>query len=156
MSRPRRPPETKAGRVVLMMAGTLLAVVLASPAHACRCKPPATRAEAYRGAVAVVVAQVVAVEQRPDIDGLAVTVHVAEAWKASVPPTTSVVSGTTCRFEMQLGETYLLYLTRDPKMLRPEDREGYATAICLGNVRRADAAEAIQWLRQRGRSMPIR
>jgi hypothetical protein len=156
MSRPRRPRGTKVGRGVLMMAGVLVAGVLASPAHACRCKPPATRAAAYREAVAVVVAQVAAVEQRPDIDGLAATVHVAEAWKASVAPTTSVVSGTTCRFEMQPGETYLLYLTRDPKMLRPQDREGYATAICLGNVRRADGAKAIQWLRERGHSMPIR
>jgi hypothetical protein len=103
--------------------------------------------------VAVVVATVVGVEPKPEIDGTSSVLAISAAWKADVPSQSVVLSGTTCRYPLEAGRSYLLHLSRDPKM--SGGAESYTTAICMGNKPLADADEALSWLRRSGRPAEV-
>lgn len=115
-----------------------------TPALACRCVPPGPE-RAYRGADVVVSGTVAS--QTAD----ATVVAVREAWKSYPGASLSVISvRTTCRYEMQVGHTYLLYLWATAV--------GYQTKLCDGNRLAGDAGPVLRALRARlphSRGLPL-
>ena len=133
---------TRGGLGVLVVLAAAL-----QPALACRCVEPASTAQAYRSADVVVRARVQAVEGVGDAPGGArARLVVEESWKADVAGDLEVATSTTCAFDFQAGQHYLLFLFRD----RQADR--LTTRICAGNQPVPQAASALQWMRRHGRS----
>ena len=141
---------------VLRISVFVLAVMLPAPALACRCTEPKSVRGAYQKARAVVVARVLEVHGESRLDGLTAVLSVSQAWKKDVPPQLTIVSGTTCRYDLEPNRDYLLYLTHDPKMLGGRDDETYTTGICLGNKPLAEAKKAVEWLQKNGRASAVR
>ena len=134
------------GRVLVLV---VLAFV-AEQALACRCLEPASTADAYGRAHVVVRATVLSVDGVGDSPGGArAQLRVAEAWKADVASEIVVSTSTTCAFDFQAGNDYLLYLY-------PGAEPGeYSTRICVGNCLAANAEDALRWLRTRGRGSQV-
>ena len=127
--------------------GLLVLVAALQPALACRCLEPASTAKAYRSADIVVRAKVQSVDGVGDAPGGArAHLLVEQAWKADVAAEIDVKTSTTCAFDFQAGQDYLLYLSRD----RQADQ--LTTRMCVGNQPAARADNALQWMHKHGRS----
>ena len=117
---------------------------------ACRCLEPASTADAYGRAHVVVRATVLSVDGVGDSPGGArARLRVEEAWKADVAGEIVVSTSTTCAFDFQAGNEYLLYLYPGAQ---PSE---YSTRICVGNCLAANAEGALRWLRTRGRGSQV-
>jgi len=128
------------GVSALVIAG--IVSLHAASAWACRCREPSTAA-AYAAATLVVVGEAVEVARRSEIQGSAVKFRVHQAWKADAPAFLDVVSATDCAYQVQQGETHLLFLIRDG------DR--YTTGRCMGNTPVSRGKAALAWLRKHGK-----
>lgn len=137
---------TNFGRVLVLV---VLAFV-AEQVLACRCLEPASTADAYGRAHVVVRATVLSVDGVGDSPGGArARLRVEEAWKADVAGEIVVSTSTTCAFDFQAGNEYLLYLYPGAQ---PSE---YSTRICVGNCLAANAEGALRWLRTRGRGSQV-
>jgi hypothetical protein len=132
----------------LLLRALLASALLLLPATfalACRCPDSLSPEQAYRQADAVVQARVLSVTG--DINGKAgasVRLRTLKVWKRGVARDLDVATRTTCAYEFNVGTEYLIYL-------RKSGREAsYSTKKCEGNLRIAEATEALQWLAQHG------
>jgi hypothetical protein len=129
------------GRVLVL----LVLAFVAEQALACRCLEPASTADAYGRAHAVVRATVLTVDGVGDSPGGArARLRVDEAWKADIAGEVVVSTSTTCAFDFHAGNEYLLYLYPGPTAGE------WSTRICVGNCLSADAEVALRWLRAHG------
>lgn len=123
----------------------LLALLCLPPvSHACRCPDGVPASTAYRQAQVVVLATVVQVSGDRDREGATAVVTVSRAWKAPVDERIEIFTNTTCAFDFQPGQTYLLYVQKTAAGAR------YWTKRCFGNLPAADAARHIRWLDRHG------
>ena len=134
------------GRVLVLLVLTLVA----QQALACRCLEPASTADAYGRAHVVVRATVLSVDGVGDSPGGArARLRVEEAWKADVATEIVVTTSTTCAFDFQAGNDYLLCLYPGTG---PSE---YSTRICVGNCLAANAEGALRWLRAQGHGAQV-
>jgi hypothetical protein len=132
------------------IAVLLVLALGAGPVLACRCLEPASTAVAYGRAHAVVRAAVLSVDGVGDSPGGArARLRVEEAWKADVAGEIVVSTSTTCAFDFQPGNEYLLYLYPGP------GAGEWTTRICMGNCLTANAERALRWLRAHGRKTQV-
>jgi hypothetical protein len=116
---------------------------------ACRCTEPKSPEIAYQRATAVVIAEVVRLQPRKEIDGIEVDLRVMKAWKKKdLPQTLTIFSGTTCQYQMEPGGQYLLYLGHDEKMQPRGQKYAYTTGRCLGSGPLSESSLAVNWLRE--------
>lgn len=126
-----------------VMLGLLLA---GGAAQACRCIEPGPAA-AYRGADAVVTAQVLQVTGDPEGPGGAVARLVVDrSWKAALAGEIEVATASTCAYPFAAGQGVLVYLQR------AQGSTAWTSARCRGNRPLDNAAPALQWLQRHGRS----
>lgn len=126
----------------------LILLASASKAIACRCGPEITPRAAYERAETVVLARVEEVKNRPDQNGVTARLTVARAWKKPVSREIAVLSTTTCAFNFERGQQYILYI------FRGSDRQLH-TSQCLGNVPVSDAGKVRAWLDRYGVSAAV-
>ena len=107
---------------------------------ACRCAGPISPSTAYQRAQAVVVGKVLDLKGDRDKEGATARIAVSRAWKQRVDAEVEVFTSTTCAFDFQVGEEYLLYLYESPKT------KGYTTKKCLGNQTVVQAGKSLAWL----------
>lgn len=130
-------------RALAVMLGLLLA---AGAAQACRCIEPGPAA-AYRGADAVVTAQVLQVTGDPEGPGGAVArLAVDRSWKAAVAGEIEVATSTTCAYPFAAGQSVLVYLQR------AQGSTAWTSSRCRGNRALDDATPALKWLQRHGRA----
>lgn len=130
----------------IVLGLTLFAV---GPALACRCIEPGDAA-AYRGAHAIVLANVVQVSGNPVGLGGAIAVLVVDkAWKSAVADRIQVETSTTCGYVFETGKEYLVYL-RAGGAGTP-----YSTSKCMGNRPLAEAQERLHWLERKGKPAAV-
>ncbi|HEY9801759.1 MAG TPA: hypothetical protein V6D25_15485 [Leptolyngbyaceae cyanobacterium] len=108
--------------IVLVLAVTLLITIVATtnkPAYACRCASFPSPQEALNNATAVFAGRVISV----NTSGSA-TFSVSQIWKGEVLQNLVVTtpSGTSCGFNFQLGQDYLVYASGEKNNL--------TTALC--------------------------
>jgi hypothetical protein len=111
----------------------------AEKAFACRCREPAPP-RAYRAAQSVVYGTIVSVRRENQGADVVYVFEVAESWKRPLEPEITVHSGTTCSFEANAGEKYVIFL----KQYKAETLE---TAQCMGNTPEAKAGALLVYLR---------
>ncbi len=131
-------------------------LVLVPPALACRCTEPKSTRVAYVAAQAALVARVLEVRAVPRTDGVTAVLLVSQAWKKDLPTHLTIVSATTCKYDLLPNREYLLYLAHDPKMLEGRDPETYTTGLCLGNQPLPQSNKAVQWLQKHARASRFR
>lgn len=119
-------------------------MVVAPTVHACRCLEPSSAASAYKAADVVALGKVVSVTAQPEAERTAITLHVTEAWKADLPRSIQIVTGTTCAFPFERDGRYLLFL------LRGSDSR-FVTERCMGNRALAQAHAFRAWLEKHGK-----
>jgi hypothetical protein len=126
-----------AGFVAAMPTGAL----------ACRCKEPSPAA-AYRQAASAVLGEIRA---RRDEGGgrTTYTVEVARSWKHDVTGTVTVETGTTCRFDAEVGRRYLLFLGAS-------GGGRYYTRRCMGDRQEGAASETLRFLENAAQRRPRR
>lgn len=125
------------------MASLILLLALPAVSLACRCIEDITPESAYRQADVVVRGQARTVRGDINKEGATANVRVSQAWKKATRAEIEVLTSTTCAFEFQPGEEYLLYL-------RESSNGTYTTRRCLGNRSIAEAQKALDWLKRRG------
>jgi len=113
----------------------------AGNAWACRCTEPAPR-QAFRAADGVVLGKIVSVTRENGEGDVLFAFDVSESWKRNLEGRITVHTGTTCGFDADVGQTYVLFL-------KPRGAGGYETARCMGNRSEADAAPVLKYLRRR-------
>ena len=110
---------------------------------ACRCNGDITPKKAYEGVDVVLLGKVTSIFGNPfQKGGEKVKIIVFKSWKASVSEVITVFSSTSCAFNFQMGEEYLLYLTQN------KDTGSYRTSVCGGNVLGSDAKDNLDWLKK--------
>lgn len=117
---------------------------LPSLAFACRCAGPVPPATAYRNAQVVVQGKILAVKGDINKEGATARVEVSKAWKKKIKSELEVSTRTTCAYEFHVGEEYLIYLQQTA------DGGHYSTKKCVGNVKSAEAGNALTWLERHG------
>jgi hypothetical protein len=110
----------------------------AESAFACRCIEPSPR-QAYRSAQSVAYGKVVSVRRDNEGADIIYVLEVAESWKRRVEPQITIHSGTTCSFEANVGEKYVVFL----KQYKPDI---YDTTMCMGNRPEANARALLNYL----------
>jgi hypothetical protein len=120
----------------------------ATSAYACRCQEPATTSAAYSRAALVVEGQVVEIKPRPEIEGSVVKLVVARAWKADTGGEISLTTGSDCRYDVERGKSYLLFLVRTPA-------GELTTGRCMGNGATSSKQKALAWLRKSARRSKV-
>jgi hypothetical protein len=132
--------------VIHVRASALLVLAVVSldprPAAACRCREPSVAA-AYSRAAMVVVAEVLDVRPRTEIQGDDVKFRVLQAWKADSPAILDVVTATDCAYSVRPGERHLLFLVRAG--------EAFTTGKCMGNTPSNRSQAPLAWLRRHGK-----
>jgi len=127
----------------------LLPLGIPSQGFACRCAGSISPAAAYRQADIVVMGKVLAVTGDINKEGATARISVSKAWKKPIPSEVVVSTTTTCAFDFQTGEEYLLYLRE------AADGNGYTSRKCVGNLPSCKAEKALDWLKKRGVSTGI-
>lgn len=118
-------------------------------AHACRCLEPTSAASAYKAADVVALGKVVSVTPQREAERTEITLHVTEAWKADLPRSIQIVTGTPCAFPFARDGRYLLFLLRGS-----ENR--FVTERCMGNRDLAHAHAFRAWLEKHGKVGKVR
>jgi hypothetical protein len=124
---------------LLALCSAAMSVAAPNDVFACRCTEP-TPGQAYRGAASVAYGKVVAVKRQNEGADVLYVFAVTQSWKRRVEPQITIRSGTTCSFEADVGETYVVFL----KQYKPDI---YDTAMCMGNRPEAKARELLDYLR---------
>jgi hypothetical protein len=126
--------------ILLAVYSATMSVAAPDDVFACRCTEP-TPGQAYRAAASVAYGKVVSVRKEKDGAEVLYVFEVTQSWKRRVEPQITIRSGTTCSFEADVGETYVIFL----KQYKPDI---YETAICMGNRPEAKARELLNYLRE--------
>jgi hypothetical protein len=122
----------------------LILIAAGSPeAQGCRCAPGLSERSAYKRAHAVVVAEVANVTAHASGNGSTAAIRVSKAWKAPVRREATVETSTTCAFDFQKSQKYVLYLFMS-------EGKGYYTSRCVGNELVSEAEKKLEWLRRNG------
>jgi hypothetical protein len=127
-------------RYCILLTVCSAAMSVAAPNHllACRCTEP-TPGQAYREAESVAYGKVVSVRREKVGADVLYVFEVTQSWKRSVASQITIRSGTTCSFEADVGESYVIFL----KQYKPDI---YDTAMCMGNRPEAKARELLNYL----------
>jgi hypothetical protein len=129
-------------RLLFSLMFCLFCVTLAAPAvFACRCVPQSL-ATYYQRADAIAVAKIITVSTGSNSDLIA-NVEVSDTWKRDIPVQIEVETGTTCIYDLQAGETHLLYL-------RSASNGRFSTIRCQGNLPLGKSQKALLWLKRHG------
>ena len=115
---------------------------------ACRCVDPKGPAEAYRSAVAVVLAKPVKLEPRPELGGFAMSLFVERAWNSEVDQELSITTGSDCLYSVEPDQKYVLFLARTPE-------KTFTTGQCMGNCPLGSAEKLLRWLETSAKSAPV-
>ena len=116
-------------------------IIVGSPAlaHACRCIEPKPQ-QAYSTADSVALGQFLSRKDGAREGDVVYVMAVSQSWKRQLDPQITVYSGTTCRFDAEVGARYVIFVKRD--------RAGnYYTARCLGNRSEPEATPTLNYLR---------
>ena len=100
-------------------------------------------AAAYSRAAMVVVAEVLEVRPRAEIQGEDLKFRVLQAWKADAPAILDVVTATDCAYSVRPGEKHLLFLLRAG--------EAFTTGKCMGDTPSNRSQASLAWLRRHGK-----
>lgn len=123
--------------------------MLPTVGFACRCPGSISPIAAYKQADIVLWGKVMAVKGDINKEGATARISVSKVWKKKIRNEVSVLTATTCAFEFQLNEEYLLYLYESP------DGKYYTTKKCVGNLPISQAEKALDWLKRHGMPMDI-
>ncbi len=131
-----------------LLATASLSVLPMFEAQACRCLEPTSTSRAYSKADAIVLATVQAVDgEGTSAGGARAHLKVTEAWKVAVSTDLDVHTHSTCAFDFQPGQAYLVYLERSGT------GPGWSTRICMGNRKATEADVPLRWLRAHGKKV---
>ena len=134
-------------RFLSKLAVTLFLVLTATgTVFPCRCVNASLNAY-YRRADAVVTAQVVSVSTDAAQNTTA-RLEISEAWKKALPSAVEVITGSTCAYEMQAGESHLLYL-------QAASAGQFSTMKCQGNLPSDQAGKSKNWLKRYGKKSSV-
>ena len=119
----------------LVLTGTITALP-------CRCVS-ASLTTYYRWADAIVTAKVISVSTDSDQNTTA-KLEISDTWKKSLPKQIEVITGSTCAYNLQVDENYLLYLRTAPS-------GQFSTTKCQGNFPLDKAQKSRNWLKKYGK-----
>jgi hypothetical protein len=128
----------------IKLACILIIMAIPSNTAACRCPEPLSPEIAYDRADVVVCGKALSVQGNMYKEGAIVRIKVFDAWKKKIHSEIDVFTSTTCAFDFQTGEEYLLYLYDMP------EGKYYSTKKCVGNLPTSKAKKALLWIEQNG------
>jgi len=117
--------------------------MLARPSLACRCREQDSPAAAYNAAYAVAAGKLSTLAPPAPNGNVEGTFQVDRVWKAAVPSSVRITTGTDCAFPFVAGESYLLFLIRNADGT-------FTTGRCMGNRTLAGARAFLAWLDKNG------
>jgi hypothetical protein len=110
---------------------------------ACRCREPDSPAAAYKAAYAVARGKLSTLTSPAANGNVEATLQVESAWKAALPSSIRITTGSDCAFPFVAGESYLLFVVRTPE-------GSFTTGRCMGNRTLAEAGAFLTWLDKNG------
>jgi hypothetical protein len=128
-----------AGAPWISVAAILLAS-LPTTAAACRCVEPGVK-QAYANASGVILGRILSAKTTSDGSATEYSVAIGESWKLAPDSPATILTGSTCAFEAEIGAAYLLFLSKGQS-------GNLETARCMGNLPAARAGKALRYLRR--------
>jgi hypothetical protein len=126
---------------ILVLFVVLTAAVSAFP---CRCVP-ATLKTYYKRADAVVTAKVISVSNSTEGEVTTTAkLEIINVWKRGLPKQIEVITGSSCAYDLQVGEEHLLYLQKT-------QADKFSTMRCQGNLPLNKSQKSLNWLKRYGK-----
>lgn len=137
------PRDTSNSKNNFSTANTLAALyaaflfVVSEAAYGCSCAPGTIEQQVEQAS------DVVSAEVEKDLDGRGLfRVRIEHRWKGTALDLSTIQAGGPCRYRLQPGARYVLFLRRD-------STDRLRTGLCAGNRRLENAASLIDWLARR-------